>query len=78
MWRLGASWAEGMSDPFLQGPGEGAWASVDGGGALPGLPDLARQGAGSCLPAGLRHTSSPQSNPLPLQSRAGLHTRITP
>lgn len=71
MWRLEASWAEGISEPSLQGPGEGAWASADGGGALPGLPDLAWQGAGSCLPEGLRHTSSPHSNPFPLQSRAG-------
>lgn len=81
MWRLGASWAESMSEPSLQGSlgGELGFLLMEAG--LTGQPGLrAQQEAGSCLTgSSLRHTSFPHSNPFPLyKAELELYTPITP
>lgn len=81
MWRLGASWAECLSEASLQGSlgGELGLLRMEVGPCM-ASPLRAQQEAGSCLPrAGLRHTSSPHSNPFPsYEVERGLHTPITP
>lgn len=47
---VGGQLGRGHERTLSPGAWGGSLASADGGGALPGPPDLARQGAGSCLP----------------------------